>query len=583
MQVKRFTWSNESAVAQMDLRKLPSGPYEAIIYPPSDNKPGDLFTLTVGLAEQGFSCTPFFVDGKNTLLIEGIKKPDSLFAALRRGGFSQGQSKLETLGEKDRLGPMQWLRKHAVRMQAVTGLVGHAMNAIQGAVHVREGVAGGLQKIQQALFYGTSTSISAIHGSGSVQSETDKLFSHAKAYLQEQGFVLTSNHKMLAHEPHQRRGVRKLLSDYPLEVQNGLGALGNVSGVMGGINKFLGNPKVKGKDLSEMLGNIQNDPAKISDYKAKYEKTGKKDYSGLFDTMNGAMALTGALAVVAFPGKSEEQVALEKMNAPQQKQSWYKKLFGSIQNNPVGFAGKMALIGDFAAFASAITSKRSSDKILGQRDKAKAGAGEMPSASDIAHAEGNRKAFPFALGLAIAYLVSTGIGAFLSSKEKPQDHSPEEYTQLFAAKAAEMLVTQPADKIDGAIDCMATFLTANGKLKDISQADMVKEISQQVHALHQSPFHNHAKEMQIQQEAEILQAQVQMENQEKGALASGSHVEAVSKQNERSNAIDDILAKGRNKIDRESMKHQPPTAPADSFELSEDRRKASPSSGLVHA
>lgn len=445
MQTTRYTFDNASAIQQVDFRKLESGAMEATLHAPDNTAAGDLANVPLSLAKKGYKSLSHSNGGETVLVVSGFKDEIDLMNSLRDGGFLRGEAQRDVVGEKTPKSFTKKLRNSTVKLQGMTGLVGHAANFTAGAINRDP------QRMATALFYSGATSTSAIWGAGKPGAEFEKTINGMRDYLKEQGIEIPKDEKTMAEEAAKKGGIvhklHEFMQQHPIEVGNTLGLMGNLTLMSAGIMK--GRKNGEGVDVAQ--------------------------------TVNGLASAIGALVTI---------LVKEKPGAMAEAHGTLGKMKAFVQEKPMRTSGLLNYTGNFAALKEATNSKKNfAAKLTDLEGKMAATPGDAGLQQEYEKTQRASRSSPFMMATALAYLGATTLGT-ASSKQVVPDHSADETLSQLTAKSAEMLSGVPSEKRDEAIGAMVTFLAKEGKINASGEqlSGIIQDIKTKVDEQANSPW-----------------------------------------------------------------------------------------------
>jgi len=227
MALTRYHSTNpEAAISKIEFYNNSFGREDALIYPGKHATAEELSGLAETLKKQKITAYADIRDGQPVLVAYGFKKPEKLLSSLRKQGLTTGLSKpeAETSAEEKALegSPFKkFVKRNAIKLAAVSGLMGHASMAAISAATQNPGWFGTAWKytLSDAVIsrYGTDKNVTA-----------DPVMQDFKDYLWKQdidnSFVKARTDKVSALE-----GFDSFMQKYSFQIANGFGMLGNIN------------------------------------------------------------------------------------------------------------------------------------------------------------------------------------------------------------------------------------------------------------------------------------------------------------------------------------------------------------------
>lgn len=468
MQITQFTWTADSAIRRMDVRKLETGTLEAYLHAPETAGAGELAGIPDYLGKRGYSAVPDTLNGQNVLRISGFKSEDELKTVLSDGRFVQGEGVKALVGEAEHKPVIDRVRKQTVKLSGVFGIIGHAA---LGAVGVMQG---DYKRVATSAFYTTSTLTSAIYGAGK-DGGAGKVIKDMKEYLNQQGVKIPEGDNLTPEELAKKGGVIDTLHGYikkhPLEIGNTVGLMGNVmltySGLKGG-QKI--EPARTASGLASMLGALTVILVQEKDKKNE----GKFGWPGLEET----------------PGLAKADLTPEQLAEKQENRSIFKKAADFVQERPMRTAGLLNVGGNLAMFVDAHGMRKNAQQGMRELDEKIANStGKERKLLEAGYDKEKFKANAtgaLAFTTAATYLIATAFTS-LSSKTKISDYNEKEMLGKLCAMSASLVAEQPQELRDEVIEKAAFYLSKKPDIKE-NQQEIADIINQKVDQLAQSPW-----------------------------------------------------------------------------------------------
>jgi len=468
MQITQFTWTQDSTIQRMDVRRLEAGGLEAYLHAPDSAAAGELADVPSYLAQRGFSAVADTINGQNVLRVGGFKDAEELKAVLADGRFAKGEAVQAVVGEDAHKPFMDKVRKQTVKLSGVFGIIGHAALGTVGVLQ------GDMKRVATSAFYTTSTLTSAIYGAGE-DGGTSKIIGDMKDYLRQQGVEIPQGDSLTPQELSKKGGVIETLHGYikkhPLEIGNTVGLMGNVmltySGLKGG-EKI--EPARTAAGLASMLGALT-----IILVQEKNKKSeGKFGWPGLENT----------------PGLAKADLTPEQLAEKQENRSAFQKAADFVQERPMRTAGLLSLGGNLAMFADAHTMRKNAKQSIRDLDeKIASSSGKERKLLESGYEKEKFKANAtgaLAFTTAATYIIATAFTS-LSSKTKVTDYNEQEMLGKLCAMSANLVAAQPQEVRDGVIEKAAFYLSKKPEIKE-NQQQIVDVINEKVDQLAQSPW-----------------------------------------------------------------------------------------------
>lgn len=289
----RYSWSDDSAVKAVDIIVSADGKKQsAKVYAGDQVEKGGLAKIPSALTRYGFSNIFADVeDGKNVLVIDGVKDAEKVIAALSALGVTKGDPQKETFKvQLEKVSKGAWLKRNALNINGVFGVAGHV--AMAGTGH--------LQNDKDRLWNGVLGTLNplllGICGNGKQNLEFEPMFEGMQQYFAAEGLqlpVFTEQHKQSLVDT-----VKHFVSGHAVPIAFGVGTLAGYKGL-----KSAWNQVSKGQGGHARLAAISS-------------------------------SMLGSIMVLAIPEKSKSAVDVEKekdQTLPQEISTRFKQ----FSSNPV--------------------------------------------------------------------------------------------------------------------------------------------------------------------------------------------------------------------------------------------------------
>ncbi len=228
-----YTWNkSEDLLSQIEVAPNSFGREDAVIYPNKSIANGQFKDLPLKLEKHGITAYPDIRDGQQVLVAYGFKKADKLVDILKRENLVSEKIapkiKINDNEKNERTGQIKkFVRRYAIRLAAVSGLLGHISMGSISALTKDWKFFGTAWKYTAAdaviATYGTDKSVTA-----------DPVMQDFKNYLWSQG-VENDFVKARTDEVSGAEGFNNFMKKRSFQIANAFGAMGNLNQIQIGL------------------------------------------------------------------------------------------------------------------------------------------------------------------------------------------------------------------------------------------------------------------------------------------------------------------------------------------------------------
>ncbi len=222
----RYSWGDDSAVKTVDFVVSADGKsHSAMIYAGDNVERGGLAKIPSALTRYGFSnIFADATDGKNVLVIDGIKDVEKVISALSNLGVTKGEPQKETFKVQLEKGSKSaWLKRNALNINGVFGVTGHAAMAGTGVLqNDKDRMWNGVLGAMVPLLLG-------VCGNGKDGLEFDPMFEGMRKYFAAEGLqlpVFTEKHKTGLVDT-----IKHFVASHPVPIAYSIGMLAGYKGL----------------------------------------------------------------------------------------------------------------------------------------------------------------------------------------------------------------------------------------------------------------------------------------------------------------------------------------------------------------
>lgn len=339
-----YAYPESKIIDQVTFRKTEGGHHYAYVQAAAGADPAVLADIVKQCSQKGWQCTPYTLDGKAVLQVQGARNPAQITQFLSEKNWIQGEAKFTKVDE-EKLGFKEQLKKRSLGASGAFYVIGDAAFTNYGYRGANE------LNIAAGVLYGAGT-VSLLSGGRKDQSDLQirELSKKMSQYLKENGEKLPNSCSIDSINEDHKKGLLKSADDlirrYPSELMNLFYA---AAGVCIGIAaaKSLHKPitdKEFQKEVSEIF-KLKTKPitkqfpsAKLafSDLKRARTELAQKMYKNhkLENTLDiglGSMTTLSGLFAMAVKEKKPDPDAPEKHGL--------EALWQKIQEKPLAVAG----------------------------------------------------------------------------------------------------------------------------------------------------------------------------------------------------------------------------------------------------
>jgi len=437
-------------IDEVTFRKTEGGHNYAYLHAAPNADPAALQQIFTYCNQQGWQCTPYNLDGKSTLQLQGFNSPNSLVKLLQEMSWTQGATKF-TPTQNDKLSFKEQVKKRSLGASGAFYVIGDAAFTKYGYADANK------HNIAAGILYGAGT-LSLLGGGRKDQSDLQirEISKQMSQYLKDHGAEMPNSCSLDSITRDHKKGLIKSADDlfrrYPSELMNLFyAAAGICIGIaahkqMGShvteesFQQVLKRKRLEGSTLSENV---------IRTNANKYHKLESKLDIGL-----GSMTALSGLFAMMVKEKKHDPDAPEKHGL--------EALWQKIQERPLAVAGIGYMVSTMCHALSTLIAR--------------------------SYADDKRRSSVFYRGVFVVANIIAELLLAISSKGHGEGvKSDKTVDNTVIALAADLIVKQPVRMQEGLINHVATFL-GKPEVLAIKDQEVKTLLHSQVEAMRKNPW-----------------------------------------------------------------------------------------------
>ncbi|TAE34384.1 MAG: hypothetical protein EAY65_02915 [Alphaproteobacteria bacterium] len=266
MQHKLYQWENSTAgIANLEISKTSFGRKQAVLRFKDEVDAAALKNLPEALNKAGITAFPELDPETNkvNLVMYGFGNEARIMNIMQTHRLVDGPVQTQTfdvptpeeiaekkMRQEDGLiaSGVAFVDRHALRIQAVVGMVGHGLTGLLGVK------LGDSNRVANGIFYGASTSIQAIYGSGQDEINFQPVMYKTSKYLEGENISFDSHVAGADADKNALQKLNQVIHDNAFALSHAIGGFGDIAQLLSGLaDKEYGWSRV-GQGASSMIG-----------------------------------------------------------------------------------------------------------------------------------------------------------------------------------------------------------------------------------------------------------------------------------------------------------------------------------------
>ncbi|TAE83027.1 MAG: hypothetical protein EAY76_02015, partial [Alphaproteobacteria bacterium] len=247
MQHKLYQWENSTAgIANLEISKTSFGRKQAVLRFNDEVDAVALKNLPEALNKAGITAFPELDPETNkvNLVMYGFGNESRIMNIMQTHRLVEGSVQTQTfdvptpeemaakkLRQEDGVlaSAVAFVDRHALRIQAAVGMIGHGLTGLLGVK------LGDSNRVANGIFYGASTSLQFIYGSGQDEINFQPVMYKASKYLEGESISFDSHVAGADADKNALQKLNQVIHDNAFALSHAIGGFGDVAQLLSGL------------------------------------------------------------------------------------------------------------------------------------------------------------------------------------------------------------------------------------------------------------------------------------------------------------------------------------------------------------